>query len=73
MPFVNNKINIFDIILESDNSYAIIIFTKPVHAKMAINLYNGLLLDGNRLIISLYTTKISSHPSEQVIVKPKYC
>ena len=49
---------IFDVKINDDNS-AIIIYTKDDHAKQAIIDLNNVLLDGNRIVVSLFTGDIS--------------
>jgi DNA-directed RNA polymerase II subunit RPB2 len=64
--------NIFDVRLNNETSSAIIIFTKPHHAKKAIDDYNGVLLDNKRIVITLYTTDIDENVVQSLDLNPRY-
>ena len=68
----DTKSNVFDVKLNKDTNSAIIIFTKPIHATKAMNDYNGVLLDSNRIIITLYTTDIDANVVEKLDLSPRY-
>jgi RNA recognition motif-containing protein len=53
--------SIFEININNDNN-AIIIYTTDDHAKEAITTLNNVLLDGNRIVVSLYTDNIRHKP-----------